>query len=142
MSAEDEVRAASAKFYSALNRMLDGDASQLSGAWSHSETVTTMHPIGGEQIGWPAVRESFEQVGGLASNGRVELAGQIIHTGGELAYELGTERGQARIAGESVAIEQRVTNVYRREDGQWKIVHHHADISPAMLAIVQRLQAA
>ena len=142
MSTEAEVRGASAKFYAALNRMTEGDAGQLADIWSHSATVTTMHPIGGEQVGWSAVRESFEQVAGLASGGHVELDGQVIQVGGELAYELGLERGQVKIAGESVAIEQRVTNVYRREAGQWKIVHHHTDISPAMLGILERLQAA
>jgi ketosteroid isomerase-like protein len=142
MSSEDEVRGASAKFYAAMNRMVDGDATQLADIWSHSETVTTMHPIGGEQVGWADVRGSFEQVAGLASGGRVELDDQIIQVGGELAYELGVERGQAKLAGESVLIEQRVTNIYRREAGQWKIVHHHTDLSPAMLGILERLQAA
>jgi ketosteroid isomerase-like protein len=142
MSTEDEVRGASAQFYSALNGMMDGDATRLADVWSHSETVTTMHPIGGEQVGWPAVRESFAQVAVLASGGHVELADQIIRTGEDLAYELGIERGQAKLAGETVPIEQRVTNVYRREAGQWKIVHHHTDISPAMLGILERLQAA
>lgn len=142
MSSVDEVRGASAEFYAAMNRMVDGDAGRLADIWSHGETVTTMHPIGGEQVGWDAVRESFEQVAGLASGGHVELADQTIEVGGELAYELGVERGQARLAGEAIAIEQRVTNIYRREAGQWKIVHHHADISPAMLGVLERLQAA
>ncbi len=35
-----------------------------------------------------------------------------------------------------------MTNIYRREAGEWKLVHHHADISPAMLGILERLQAA
>jgi ketosteroid isomerase-like protein len=122
--------------------MTEGDAGPLADIWSHAATVTTMHPIGGEQVGWSAVRESFEQVAGLASGGHVELDGQVIQVGGELAYELGRERGQIKIAGESVPIEQRVTNVYRREAGEWKIVHHHTDISPAMLGILERLQAA
>jgi ketosteroid isomerase-like protein len=142
MSSEDEVRGASTKFYAALNRMTDGDAGQLADIWSHSATVTTLHPIGGQQVGWAEVRESFEQVAGLASGGHVELDGQIVHVGGELAYELGLERGQIKIAGESVPIEQRVTNVYHREAGQWKIVHHHTDVPPAMLGILERLQAA
>jgi len=142
MSTEDEVRGASAAFYAALNRMVDGDSTTLSDIWSHNDTVTTMHPIGGQQVGWDAVRGSFEQVAGLASGGRVELDDQTIRVGAELAYELGVERGQARLAGESVPIEQRVTNIYRREAGQWKLVHHHADISPAMLAVLERLQAA
>jgi ketosteroid isomerase-like protein len=142
MSSEDEIRGASAKFYAGLNRMTEGDASQLADIWSHSETVTAMHPIGGEQVGWSAVKESFDQVAGLASSGRVELADQQIHFGGELAYEIGTERGQVKLAGETITIEQRVTNIYRREGGEWKIVHHHTDLSPAMLGLLERLQAA
>ena len=46
MTVENDVRAASTKFYSALNRMLNGDAGSLGEIWSHSATVTTMHPIG------------------------------------------------------------------------------------------------
>jgi hypothetical protein len=38
-------------------------------------------------------------------------------------------------------IEHRVTNIYHREAGSWKMVHHHVDVSPAMLDIVSRLQA-
>jgi ketosteroid isomerase-like protein len=142
MSAEDEVRGASAKFYAALNRMTSGDAAALGDIWSHSDTVTTMHPIGGRQTGWAAVRGSFEGVAGLASSGQVELADQIIQVDGDLAYELGEERGQFTLAGELVRVDQRVTNVYRREAGVWKIVHHHTDISPPMVALLERLQAA
>jgi ketosteroid isomerase-like protein len=142
MSTEDEIRSASETFYSALNRMADGDGSEMSRAWSHSETVTAMHPIGGEQVGWDAVKGSFEGVAEIASGGHVEIADQEIHTGEDLAYELGTERGHMKMAGETVAIEQRVTNIYRREAGEWKLVHHHTDLSPAMLGILERLQAA
>lgn len=142
MSAEEEVRRTSASFYAALNRMTGGDASQMVDVWSHSEAVTAMHPIGGEQVGWQAVRESFEQVAALAAGGRVELVDQIVHAGADLAYETGTERGRAELAGETIAIEQRVTNIYRREGGEWKVVHHHADLSPAMLGILERLKAA
>jgi ketosteroid isomerase-like protein len=55
---------------------------------------------------------------------------------------VGVEKGQATLAGEQIAIEQRVTNVYRREAGEWKLVHHHTDLSPAMLALLARLKAA
>ena len=69
MSTEDDVRKASAAFYSALNRMLSGDAGALADSWSHDAVVTAMHPIGGRQVGWDDVRGSFEQVAGLASGG-------------------------------------------------------------------------
>jgi len=40
----------------------------------------------------------------------------------------------------SVSMEHRVTNIYRREAGGWKIVHHHTDVSPVMLDLLSRLQ--
>lgn len=141
MSTEDEVREASGQFYAALNRMLNGDADALADVWSHSAGVTTMHPIGGREVGWTEVGGSWEQVAQLASDGHVALSDQLIQFAGELAYEVGTEQGEAKLGGRHVSIEHRVTNIYRREDGAWKIVHHHTDLAPAMLDVVSGLQA-
>ena len=141
MAAEDDVRQASDRFYTALNRMLNGDAGLLSEVWSHESDVTTMHPIGGRQVGWEQVQPVWEQVGHICSGGQVRLDDQLLRTGGDLAYEVGTERGQATMAGQTVTFEHRVTNVYRREAGGWKIVHHHTDVSPQMQELLRRLQA-
>lgn len=140
MSTEDDVRRASEQFYAALNRMANGDARPLSDIWSQDASVTAMHPIGGRQVGWDKVRESFEQVAQIASEGQIKLDDQIIQVTGDLAYELGSERGQAKFAGQQVTLDHRVTNIYRREAGGWKIVHHHADVSPAMVEVLERLQ--
>jgi len=142
MAVEDDVRKASQKFYAALNLMLNGDSSSMADIWSHSPTVTTMHPIGGREVGWDAVQQSFAQVGTLASGGKGELKDQLIRVVGDVAYEVGIEHGQATLAGEKVLIEHRVTNIYQREAGGWKVIHHHTDTSPAMLEILSRLQAA
>ena len=141
MSSEDEVRTASAQFYAGLTSMMAGDAAPLADAWSHSASVSTMHPIGGRQTGWDEVRGSFEQVAQLASGGHAELRDQSLQVAGEMAYEVGIEQGQATLAGEQITIEQRVTNIYRREAEGWKMVHHHTDLSPAMLDLLGRLQA-
>ena len=122
--------------------MMAGDAAPLADAWSHGASVSTMHPIGGRQTGWDEVRGSFEQVAQLASGGHAELRDQSLQVTGDMAYEVGIEQGQATLAGEQITIEQRVTNVYRREAGGWKIVHHHTDLSAAMLDLLGRLQAA
>ena len=139
MSAEDEVRTASQQFYAALNRMANGDSSAMADIWSQSATVTTMHPVGGREVGWDAVKASFEQVAQVASDGKVELKEQLIRVAGDVAYEMGVEQGQLKLAGHQVAIEHRVTNVYQRQAGAWKMVHHHTDTSPAMLDILKRL---
>ncbi len=140
MTTEDEVRAASEKLYAALNRMLNGDAGSLGDIWSHSSTVTTMHPIGGREVGWEQVKNSWEQVAQLCTKGQAKLGDQFIQVAGDAAYELGVERGQFSRAGQQVTVDHRVTNIYRRESGAWKIVHHHTDIAPAMVDVLSRLK--
>jgi ketosteroid isomerase-like protein len=140
MSAKEDVLKASQQFYSALNRMLKGDAGPLANVWSHASSVSTMHPIGGREIGWEKVAESFKGVAGIAAGGEVALMDQRIEVEGNLAYEVGIEKGHGTLNGQRIAIEHRVTNIYRKEGGGWKMVHHHTDVSPAMVEIVKGLQ--
>ena len=132
MAAGDEVRQASERFYAALNRLVNGDAGPMGDVWSQGADATTMHPIGGRQVGWDQVRDSWQQVAGIASGGKVTLGDRLIRVVGDVAYELGTEHVDATLAGQTVRTEVRVTNIYRREGGAWRIVHHHADASPEM----------
>ena len=141
MSVKEEIVQASKQFYGALNHMLKGDATPMASVWSHGSGVDSMHPIGGRDIGWEKVDDSFKQVAKLASGGEVRLSDQRIEVDGNMAYEVGIEKGQATFAGQKVAIEHRVTNVYRKENGNWKMVHHHTDVSPDMLKIVRNLSA-
>ena len=140
MTTEDEVRGASDKFYSALNRMLNGDAGPLGDIWSHSATVTTMHPIGGREVGWDQVRGSWEQLAQLATQGQVRLSDQFIQVAGDVAYELGVEHPQLTLGGQPVTGDIRVTNIYRRESGAWKVVHHHTDAAQSMIDVLSRLE--
>ncbi len=139
MPTEDEVRKASTQFYAALNRMLNGDARLLSDIWSHGPAVTTMHPIGGRQVGWDQVRESWEQVAQVASDGKVELKDQLIRVSGDVAYEVGVEHAEFTLGDQKVAGQIRVTNIYQREAGAWKMTHHHTDLAPAMVEALNRL---
>jgi ketosteroid isomerase-like protein len=138
----DDVCKASHKFYSALNKMANGDSESMADAWWHGATVSVMHPIGGRTVGWDAVAASFAKVASVASNGRVELRDQVIEVCGDMAYEMGLEVGALQLGGNAAAIDHRVTNVYRREDGEWRMVHHHTDTSPAMIEVLGKLQAA
>jgi ketosteroid isomerase-like protein len=136
MSAEGEVRKTSKGFYEALNRMANGERGVMTPFWSHSKAATALHPIGGRTTGWEDILKSFDGVAKAATAGKVRLDDQMLHVEGGLAYETGVERGEITMAGQTVPIEARVTNVYRREGDGWKMVHHHADLSPAMLEVV------
>jgi ketosteroid isomerase-like protein len=140
MSTEDEVRNASNQFYAALNKMVNGSSQSLSDIWSHSSAVTTMHPIGGREVGWKDVWATWDQTAQVASEGQVKLQDQLIRVVGDMAYEIGVEDAVFRIAGQKVTDQVRVTNIYQNEGGTWKIVHHHSDLSPAMVEVLHKLQ--
>ena len=139
MTAESEVHAASEKFYVALNRMLNGDAGPLGDIWSHGAHVTTMHPLGGREVGWEKVKNSWEQVAQLATEGKVTLSDQLFHVTGDTAYELGVEHSRFKLGGKPVTGDCRVTNIYHRGAGGWKIIHHHTDTAQSMMDAVSQL---
>ena len=49
--------------------------------------------------------------------------------GDDIAYWVGFQRSQANVRGEELPVpfNLRVTEIYRRENGKWKLVHRHAD---------------
>lgn len=140
MSTLDECRKASEHLYDALSHLLNGDSCLMDGIWSHSMDVTTMHPVGGREVGWKQVQERWDQLARLTSDGQIRLKDQLIRIEGDLAFEVGIEEGQVRLGGRQVAIQQRATNIYRLEAGVWKAVHHHADFSPAMADALRSLE--
>src|SRR5215207_9063453 len=135
MAVEDEIRQASEQFYAALNRMINGDPEPMMEVWSHSSDVATMHPPGGRQTGWEEVRASWEQGAQGFSEGQVSRQVLlenlvVVPLSDDVAYTLGTEHVQATLGEDTESIDQRVTNIYRREEGEWKMVLHHTDVSP------------
>ena len=61
-----------------------------------------------------------------------ENAFETMHSGSscDLAYWVGIQRSVAHMRGQekSVPMNLRVTELFRREDGAWKLFHRHADI--------------
>jgi ketosteroid isomerase-like protein len=140
MSTENDMRKASDKFYAALNRTLNGDARPMVDVWSQNSDVSTTHPIGGSQVGWDEVRTSWENVARICSNGQVKVSDQRICVGGDFSYEVGTEHVDVLIAGNEVQADFRVTNIYRHEGSEWRMVHHHTDLNVTMLEILSKLE--
>ena len=85
MSAEEEVRHASKQFYTALNRMANGDAGLMASTWSHGPEVTTLHPIAGRETEWERMKASFEQFAQIAADGNIDLKDQLIRVEGDVA---------------------------------------------------------
>jgi ketosteroid isomerase-like protein len=138
----EQVRQASDRFYAALNRGLTGDTSEMFDICSHADDVTTMHPLGGRQTGWSEVRASWEMAANAVSDGSVQVSDlQVTLLGDAAAYTIGTENASATVGGTLVSFSGRCTNVYRRENGVWKVVHHHVDLLPDVAAAFQEAMA-
>ncbi len=130
MAVEDEIRQASERFYASLNCAINGNPGPMEEIWSHGSDVSAMHPFGGRMVGWEEVGDSWEQAAQAFSGGQVALDEMVVVPISEdAAFTLGTEHGEARIGDQTVGIDWRATNVYRRESDGWKIVHHHTDFS-------------
>jgi ketosteroid isomerase-like protein len=60
----------------------------------------------------------------------VAIENQEEHVTPELAYVVRVERAKAKVGGSEdiiAPIALRVTMIFRPEEGEWKIVHRHAD---------------
>jgi ketosteroid isomerase-like protein len=86
------------------------------------------------------VRASRENLARICSNGQVRLSDQRICVGGGFSYEVGTEHVDVLVARNEVQTDFRVTNIYRREGGEWRMVHHHTDLNLRMLEILSKLE--
>jgi ketosteroid isomerase-like protein len=111
--------------------IINGDPGPRLAMWSTQEPVTI---FGADRttIGSEEVTQAFHWLATRFSN-LTDYRFELVAAGvsGDLAYTLGYERIVFSIDGGPVApFTLRVTHVYRREDGEWKIIHRHADRPP------------
>jgi ketosteroid isomerase-like protein len=111
--------------------LINGDPGPRLAMWSTQDPVTV---FGAEKsvIGSEEARQAFRWLASRFSN-CTDYRFELVAAGasGDLAYTLGYEHITFSMDGGPVApITLRVTHVYRREDGEWKIVHRHADVPP------------
>lgn len=139
--AEDGVEAVSDAFYGLLNEMMVGTpvAERIAPLWLDAAGVTAMHPIGGRDAGLESLIGAFDGVASIATGGDIRIDDQAIVVFGDTAIETGVERGTAVLAGEEIALEYRVTNVYLRTEAGWRMVHHHTDLSLPIINLLTRL---
>ena len=119
------------QFYSALNAMFTGNLEPMQEVWSHAEDVTYMGPDGSFKIGWEQVLKDWEMQADMKLGGKVSPKDMQVTVGRDLAivsnYELGENVGPNA---EPLEVEIRATNLFRKENGKWKMIGHHTDTLP------------
>lgn len=136
--AEKGLRAANDQFYAALNAMFTGDLAPMNAIWAHQDEVTDMGPFGGRLTGWKEVGEEFKKEAAMKIGGRVGYKDLIVQVAGDMGYTVCVEEGENMSTdGKPVRVSHRATNIFRLINGQWKMVHHHTDLSPQLEAAIR-----
>jgi ketosteroid isomerase-like protein len=130
--AENEVRAASAAFYAALNRVMNGDAAPMREVWSHGADASASHAMGDWSHGWDQIAITWEEFSHFFVGGTIEPEGLVVHVAGDFAYSFGVENVHLVLPTGAVRFRSNVTNIFRREAAGWRIVHHHVDKAPKL----------
>jgi len=132
--AEQGLREANERLYAGLNEMFEGNIDTLVGLWSHSGTVTQMGPFGDRITGWDAVHEEFRQNAELNLGGSIVCEDLHVVAGRDMGYTVCVEVGENTDSeGNLIRVSHRATNVFARENGEWKLLHHHTDISNQLI---------
>ncbi len=115
-----------------LRALHNGDPRPRLAMWSTKDPVTLFGAAMSGR-GWDEVSGIFRSIASRWSDctdQRVDIVAAGVS--GDLAYTVGVEHTSVSVDG--VPVEPytlRVTHIYRREDGAWKIVHRHGDAPPA-----------
>ena len=112
--------------------ILHGDPEPRMKLWTRNDPVTVYGAAGVNRSGWDEVSDVFRWIAGRFSNvSEFSYDVEVADVSGDMAYTIGFERFTGSIDGRPVDSHTvRVTHVYRREDGDWKIVHRHGDNAP------------
>jgi uncharacterized protein (TIGR02246 family) len=138
--AEDDaaqVRAAVDQWFVALNAMVAGDPVPFAALFSHADDVLYMSGEGTFRVGWDATWADWQEQAKKSLGGHV--VGDDIHVivVGDLAtVGLVAHATVNAPDGKTREIRVRQTHVFRKEDGEWKMIVHHADNIPVWTEIV------
>ena len=115
-----------------LQALHNGDAGPQLESWSTQDPVTLFGAKVPLKRGWDEVSETLRWLASRWSNStdqRLDLVAAGVS--GDLAYMVGFEHIANSVV--SVPVEAytlRVTHIFRRENGEWRIAHRHADHVP------------
>ena len=125
---EEELREFIARCHEALTHQSRGRSEPFLELWSRADDVTVMAAVGGYEVGfkqvsallsWASKQQSFE-------SWSAENIATVVGT--DLALSVELEHYGQHVDGEDKRMTLRATQVYRREEGQWRIIHRHGDV--------------
>jgi ketosteroid isomerase-like protein len=119
------------KFEEGTSGFINGDLTLWLENASRSDDATIMGGWGAYEKRWDEVGPRYDWAAArfLESGAKVEVEYLASYVSGDLAYTVAIERSEALIVGQDkpAPLELRVTHIFRKENGVWKLLHRHAD---------------
>ena len=113
--------------YDAELAIHNGDAAARRALWSRNEPVSVLgawrNAFGQQELDdlFTSLARQFSD----CTSYKFELLAYDVV--GDMAYTAGLEHTSASVDGQPRSYTLRATQVYRREGGEWKVAHRHAD---------------
>jgi ketosteroid isomerase-like protein len=113
----------------AASAYINGEAAPLGRLVTRTSPASFFAPMGGHVEGADRVFSRYERDATAFTPGSGEGRFEILQmaVSGDLGYWVGFQHATARVGGKTIPFELRVTEVFRREGDDWKLVHRHAD---------------
>lgn len=131
VNSDSSLRAFLPRFEEGISAFINGDPTLWKQHVSRREDVTIMGGFGAYEKGWQQVGPRYDWAAArfLPSGAKVQVEYLSLAESGEIGYTISIERSQVRFADTNKVgpMALRVTHLFRREGGEWKLVHRHAD---------------
>ncbi|CAN7689631.1 YybH family protein [Mesorhizobium sp. LjNodule214] len=114
----------------ALDAFVKGDPEPLKDLYSRRDDVIIANPFGPPAKGWEKVAATMERAATNFRGGEATGFERISeYATADLGYIIEVERFRSKVGSvdKLVPIALRVTTIFRREQGAWRIVLRHAD---------------
>jgi ketosteroid isomerase-like protein len=119
------------RFEEGISRFLNGDRQAWKDNASQRDDVTVMGAWGAYEKGWQQASPRYDWAAARFKDSGAKVSVEYVSAGvsGDLAYTIAIERSIVRLAGmdEPEPMALRVTHLFRKEGGNWKMIHRHAD---------------
>jgi ketosteroid isomerase-like protein len=106
--------------------------------WSESDQTTMLFP-GIEPVkGSGAIRKAWETVSEFTRQLRVMMRPITVMRLGDIGWTFLTGDLISTHGDETLTVEVFMTNVYRREEDGWKMIHHHCSPGPHQPSFIEQ----
>ena len=128
MSEQNDLELAIQRMCAATIDFINGKTDAWKAMCSHRADATLFGGWGGHEKGWEELSPRYDWAAARFAGGDITFEELARYSSDDLACTIHFERMQARLAGgdATVPVNLRVSHVYRREDGDWKLVNRHA----------------